>query len=54
MKFPVIQEEEMMTVIKNMKNGKAAGIDGASAELMKFMTKKEDIRRYMLKCINNV
>ena len=38
-KFPVIQEEEMMTVIKNMKNGKAAGIDGVSAELMKFITK---------------
>ena len=39
MKFPVIHEEEMMTVIKNMKNGKAAGIDGVSAEFIKFITK---------------
>ena len=23
MKFPIIEEEELMTVIKNMKNGKA-------------------------------
>ena len=49
MKFPIINEEEMMTVIKNMKNGKAAGIDGVSAELIKFITKNEDIRKYMLK-----
>ena len=53
MKFPVIREEEMMAVIKNMKNGKAAGVDGVSAELMKFITKNEDIRKYMLKCFNN-
>ena len=54
MKFPIIREEEMMTVIKNMKNGKAAGVDGVSAELMKFITKNEDIKKYMLKCFNNV
>ena len=40
MKFPVVREEAMMTVIKNMKNGKAAGVDGFSTELMKFITKK--------------
>ena len=39
MKFPVIEEKEMMDVIKKMKNGKAAGVDGISAELMKFITK---------------
>ena len=44
----------MMDVIKNMKNGKAAGVAGVSAELMKFITKNEDIRKYMLKCCNNV
>ena len=37
-----------------MKNGKAAGIDGISAELMKHITKNEEIRKYMGKCINNV
>ena len=40
MKLPVI-EEDMMDVIKKMKNGKAAGVDGISAELMKFITKNE-------------
>ena len=54
MKFPIIREEEMMAVIKNMKNGKAAGVDGVSAELMKFITKNKDIKKYMLKCFNNV
>jgi len=43
MKFPIIQEEELMTVIKNMKNGESAGIDGVSAELMKHITKNEEI-----------
>ena len=35
MKFPKIHEEELIETIKNMKNGKATGIDGISAELMK-------------------
>ena len=54
MKFPVIEEEEMMDVIKKMKNEKAAGADGISAKLVKFITKNEEIRKYMLKCCNNV
>ena len=37
-----------------MKNGKAAGVDRVSAELMKYITKNEDIKKYMLKCFNNV
>ena len=37
-----------------MKNVKAARIDGISAELMKHITKNEEIRKYMVKCINNV
>ena len=39
MKFPIISEEELMNVIRNMKNGKASGVDGVSAELMKHITK---------------
>merc|ERR1712055_1133296 len=50
MKFPIIEEEELMIVIKNMKNGKAAGIDRISAELMKHITKNDEIRKYMVKC----
>merc|ERR1711874_355449 len=34
MKLPVRREGEMIYVIKKMKNGKAAGVDGVSAELM--------------------
>ena len=54
MKFPIIEEEELMTVIKNMKNGKASGIDRVSAELMKHITKNEVIKKNMVKCINIV
>ena len=31
MKFPMISEEELINVIRNMKNGKASGEDGISA-----------------------
>ena len=54
MKFPIINEDELTEVIRNMKNGRASGIDGISAELMKYMIKDGDIKRYMLKCFNNV
>ena len=43
-----------MNVIKNMKNGKATGIDGISTELMKHMIKDDEIKNYMLKCFNRV
>ena len=44
MKLPVIEEEELLGVIRNMKNGKASRVDGISAELMKFLMKDEKIR----------
>ena len=53
MEFPVIKEEELMKVIRNMKNGKASGVDGVNAELMKYITKNERIKTYVLKCFNN-
>ena len=36
-----------------MKNGKASGIDGISTEIMKFLIKDEEIRKYALRCFNN-
>ena len=54
MKLPVIEEEEMMNVIKKMKNRKAVGVDGIRAELIKYITRNETIRKYMVKCCNNV
>ena len=54
MKFPQIEEEEMISVIGKMKNGKATGVDGISAELMKLLIKDVDVRKHMVKCFNNV
>ena len=36
-----------------MKNGKASEIDGIPAELMKYIIKNENIRKYLVKCFNN-
>ena len=54
MKFPNIEEEEIVSVIKNMKNGKATGVDGISAELMKLLIKDDEIRKHIVKCFNKV
>ena len=37
-----------------MKNGKATGIDGISAELMKQLIKDDEIRKHIVKCFNRV
>ena len=39
---------------KNIKNGKATGVNGVMAKLMKFIIMNNDIKKYMLKCFNNV
>ena len=54
MKLPVIEENELTEVINNMKNGKASGIDGIKSELMKYIIKDEEIRKYTTKCFNNI
>ena len=54
MKIPVMTEEELINIINNMKNGKAAGVDGIRAELMKFIIKNDTIRTHILKCCNRV
>ena len=53
MKFPIIEEKEFTDAINKMKNGKASGIDGISAEIMKFLIKDEEIKKYAIKCFNN-
>ena len=53
MKFSIIEEREFTNAINKMKNGKASGIDGISTEIMKFLIKDEEIRKYALKCFNN-
>ena len=54
MKLPVIEEKELAETIKNMKNGKAAGVDGIRSELMKYLMKDEEIRKHSKKCFNNI
>ena len=39
MEAPVIISKELVDVISNMKNGKASGVDGIPAELMKHIIK---------------
>ena len=48
METPVIMEKDFVEVIKNMKNGKAAGTDGVPAELMKHLIKNENIRNFLI------
>merc|ERR1712179_758155 len=53
MENPTISEEEFAGVIKQMKNGKASGIDDIPTELMKHLIKNGKIRTYLVKCFNN-
>ena len=54
MKLPKMEEEEMVNIVKKMKNGKAAGIDGIRAELIKHIIKNDSIKKHMVKCCNKV
>ena len=54
MKYPVIREEELIDTVKRMKNGKTTGVEEVRIELIKFIIKSEDIKKYMLKSFNNV
>ena len=53
MKFSIIEEKEFVNAINKIKKGKASDFDGISAEIMKFLIKDEEIRKYALKCFNN-
>ena len=52
MKLPIMAEDELVDIVRKMKNGKAAGIDGVRAELMKYIVKNDTIRKHMLKWCN--
>ena len=52
MKEPVMTEEELVEIVNKQRNGKAAGIDGVKAEVMKHMIKNRRIREHLLKCFN--
>ena len=50
MKEPKMTEKELVTIVNGQKNGKAAGVDGVRAELLKSLIKNSTIREYLLKC----
>ena len=52
MKEPVMTEEELVKIVNNQRNGKAAGVDGVKAELLKHLIKNKLIREHLLKCCN--
>ena len=43
-----------MDIVKNLRNGKAAGVDGMKAEIMKYILNNPEIRKHALKCFNKV
>merc|ERR1712055_965928 len=54
MKEPKMTEKELVNIVNGQKNGKAAGVDGVRAELLKSLIKNSTIREYLLKCCNKV
>merc|ERR1711874_175702 len=52
MENPIINEKEFVDTIKNMKNGRASGVDNIPAEIMKVLIKDEETKTYLLKCFN--
>merc|ERR1711874_612189 len=52
MENPVIEEKEFINTIKNMKNGRASGVDNIPAEVMKVLIRDEETKKYLLKCFN--
>ena len=48
MENPIINEKEFVNTIKNMKNGRASGVDNIPAELMKVLIRLEDTKQYLL------
>ena len=52
MKIAVVTENHLTTITKNLRNGKAAEIDGMIAEIMKHILNNRDIKKHALKCFN--
>ena len=53
MKIPIITDEEILERSNNLKNGKAAGIDGVKGEVIKRMMKDKKVRNIWVSAINN-
>merc|ERR1711874_926814 len=52
MENSIIEEKEFVDTIRNMKNGRASGVDDIPAEVMKILVRDEETKKYLLKCFN--
>ena len=52
MREPAMKEEDLIRIVNKQRNGKAAGVDGVKAEVMKHMIKKRKIKLHLLKSFN--
>merc|ERR1711984_40665 len=52
MPLPIMQEEDLIRIVRRQKNGKAAGTDGVKTEVMKHMIKNRKIRRGLVNAFN--
>ena len=43
---PTMTEDDLIRLVQKQKNGKAVGVDGIKAEVMKYMIKKNRIKRH--------
>ena len=52
MERPAMTEDNLARIIKKQKSGKAAGVDGVRAEVMKQMIKNKNIRKSITRAFN--
>ena len=52
MPLPKMQEADLVRIVKKQKNGKAAGVDGVKAEVMKHMIRNKKIRKALVLAFN--
>ena len=54
MNLPVLKEESLKDLLKNLKSNKAAGPDKIKGEFFKELGKDKMCRKTMVRCYNNV
>ena len=52
MKIPILTEDDLTNIMKNLRNGKVARLDGMTAEMMKCLLNNQEIRKHAIKCFN--
>ena len=52
MKIPIMTEDDLTNIMKNLRNGKAVGIDVMTTEMMECLLNNQEIRKHAIKCFN--